>query len=113
MSLNDDEIMNLSALVALMADQVNYHVSPFSKSMFDLLKKMLTWPNDKVLPVLDSIRILFLHHAACETLLDAFLNDPSWCGLVFNHVLEGAHFHLTFGIRIVANLLARKKRYGF
>ena len=109
-ALSEAETRIFPLFINNLSDQVNYHVSSFPNDQFELLKKLLSWPTEKVVPVLDSLRILFLHHAACEILLNTFLNNPQFCGLVFNHVLNGTDNHLVFGIRVVSNLVARKKR---
>lgn len=49
-ALSDSDVLVFNKYIANLMDQVNYHVSPFTLVQFDVLKKMLNWPTEKVLP---------------------------------------------------------------
>jgi len=102
---------------------MSWHSKTFTKSQYEVVEKLLKWPNTKAFPVLDFLRILVLHPHAATTfgkierdkktnLIDQLIefgktNDPVNCLLVAQTLAN------CFNRRALAKLVASKYEQVF
>mmetsp|Transcript_19560 Transcript_19560/g.27448 ORF Transcript_19560/g.27448 Transcript_19560/m.27448 type:complete len:763 (+) Transcript_19560:22-2310(+) len=67
-ALSPPDLASLASLVALLDDKQRYHASRVSQAHVDVVKKLTQWPSDKLLPVLDVLRVLMCHPHGVEVL---------------------------------------------
>ena len=117
---NDDELKILNHLFGVLSDQSNWHVTEFPDLAVKLIAlKLIQWPTDKILPVLDVVRMLMLHQSGIVKLLG--FNDTS--GSVYGKkiretILEhinGRDGEFTgnmqlIACRLISNFLAKRPR---
>ena len=66
LKMNDREILSLDRLVTLLSTPNTYHTTEVYTGEFDLVKKLMTWPKDKIFPILDLFRVFILHPNAVD-----------------------------------------------
>ena len=59
--LNDRELLSLDRIVTLLSTPNTYQTTEMYTGEFDLIKKCILWPRDKIFPVLDLLRVFVLH----------------------------------------------------
>ena len=60
-TLSNSELETLESFMELLKNKQFYHSSKVSKQGHDLIKKLLKFPSDKVLPCLDIYRMFLMH----------------------------------------------------
>jgi hypothetical protein len=65
-TIEEKEQKNLTRLLKVVGEKQHYHTSELYKQEWDVLKKLLDWPNKNVFPVLDVFRMFLLHSQASE-----------------------------------------------
>eukprot|EP01083_Nonionella_stella_P295466 1004226_1 len=58
----------LENLLATVAKPANFHVGSFALPLKKMALRLMSWPGDKMLPVLDMLRVLMCHAGACAEL---------------------------------------------
>lgn len=65
-SIEEKDIKHLDKLLKVIGEKQFYHTSQIYKQEWDVLKKMLDWPNKHLFPVLDLLRMFLLHTQSSE-----------------------------------------------
>ena len=105
-SLNDKEMQSLTQIMNMLQDRVKYNEQKFNKEHYQLLNKLLTWPVDKLPPVLDLIRVLSLHPAFAEKCGKDFDFIKKILKIGGNGLVHAVNGMLT--CRIIINLFNRR-----
>ncbi|KAF2076629.1 hypothetical protein CYY_002058 [Polysphondylium violaceum] len=66
-SLDDNEINLFKDILRILKETSRYHSSQFSDIQYEIIFRMLRWPEDKVYAPLDVVRLLVLHSNASKT----------------------------------------------
>jgi len=104
--MKEDEHKTLDGLINTIADAVNYHQAPFAKPEAQLMLKMLNWPTDKALAVLDAYRVLMCHSAA----LQALGTHEEVVKLVLNHAKSGNNTALSLALKAWTNWIGKRPK---
>jgi len=102
LALTSAEEKTLDRLLTTISDQTNFHVAPFSDDEAKLVEKLISWPSDKVIAVLDAFRILMIHEAAIEKLNGTLRTK------VFDHLAVGKNAIPV--VRALTNWVAKRRR---
>lgn len=105
-----DELKTFRVLLENLKDTMAYHSAGFSAGEIAIVKKMVQWPTEHVLAVMDAMRVLMLHLAA-----NAALGGDAQ---VHTHLLAhvqasratGKETHQILMLKIVSNWLAKRQR---
>ncbi|GAM20636.1 hypothetical protein SAMD00019534_038110 [Acytostelium subglobosum LB1] len=98
LDLEEREDVVFKNILSTLKDTSRYHSSTFSDVQYKTLLKMLKWPVDKILPLLDVLRTLMLHSGASRTfdqminmkqfnVVQALLNLPATASDINNQML--------------------------
>lgn len=98
------DLQGMEQLFQTLADQTTFHVANFSAAEATSLKKLLLWPSDKVLPVLDCLRVLMVHANANKTLG----SDSEIQSHIFQHLSTDVHKILV--LKLLSNWIAKRAR---
>ena len=105
-SLNDKEWQSLTQIMNMLQDRPKYNEQKFNSEHYRLLDKLLTWPVDKLPPVLDLIRVLSLHPAFAEYCAKNFGFVKKILKIGGNGLVHAVNGMLT--CRIIINLFNRR-----
>lgn len=102
--ISDKENISFERLIQVLSAPNTYHNTEIYTGEYDLIKKLMTWPRDKVFPVLDLFRVFILHPHSQE------LFKGSDYGANYTSVFLGTLMHATdppslvTSFRVLANL---------
>lgn len=109
-AIQGEELKSLRALLDSIRDVTQYHAAPFTAAELGVLRKMLQWPSEHVLAIMDAVRVLMMHAAANE----ALGNDALVLQQLFKQTKEGkAKGKDTYQIlmlKIVSNWVSKRQR---
>jgi len=109
-AIQGDGLKHLNALFDSLRDPTQYHVAPFSSGEVSIVRQLLQWPTEHILPILDCVRLLMVHAGANE----ALGGDPQLMQQMFNHVKTGnkpgKDTHKILLIKAICNWLAKRQR---
>lgn len=101
----------LEMLFTILDDQSNWHVHEFPDACVKLIEqKLLHWPSDKILPILDLLRLLMLHQNANHKLMNSV--DSNVRVSVLGHISDEncpPNQHM-IASRMLSNFLAKRSR---
>jgi phospholipase A-2-activating protein len=83
--LNAHEMELFDSFLELIKNKAFYHSSKVSKQGFEMLKKILKFPSDKVFPVLDIYRMFLLHPHSSEH-YKVFENAIEFLNILIGHI---------------------------
>jgi hypothetical protein len=104
-ALVDTDMPSFERLMVNLTDATNYHAAPFSDGETKVVLKLLQWPTDKILPVLDCVRVLMCHNAAVSTLA----TNTTVQRAIFAHSTAGPT-HTSLVLKILTNWVAKRRR---
>eukprot|EP00455_Lapot_gusevi_P035615 TRINITY_DN3943_c0_g1_i1.p1 TRINITY_DN3943_c0_g1~~TRINITY_DN3943_c0_g1_i1.p1 ORF type:complete len:476 (-),score=140.38 TRINITY_DN3943_c0_g1_i1:161-1588(-) len=73
--LTPAELRHVHDLVALLDDQLRYHVSDITVDQYDALFKTLDWPEKFLPPVMNLVRVLPFHPGAAKFMVNVMRSD--------------------------------------
>lgn len=105
-----DELKSLRVLLENIRTVSLYHSASFTASEHAIVVKLLQWPTEQILAVMDAVRVLMMHGAANQTLGD----DER----VHTHLLQhakagrdsGKDTHQILLFKILSNWVAKRQR---
>lgn len=68
-ALDAGDLKAFERLCVNLGDVAGYHSAPFTSDEAKVMLKLLQWPSERVLPVLDAFRSLMCHGAAVKVLM--------------------------------------------
>ena len=101
--LNANELELLNSFLELVKNKAFYHSSKVSKQGFEMLKKILKMPSDKVFPVLDIYRMFLMHPHSTEH-YKVFENAIEYLNILIGHIKSQTQATQLVGLRCLANL---------
>lgn len=106
---NEQDSKSLTLLFLTLRDITQYHSAPFTAGEVTVVKKLLQWPTEVILPVMDACRLLMMHSAA-----NAILGEDSQVhNSLLQHVAAGKSLKPSYEImmfKIVSNWVAKRQR---
>ena len=90
-------------MLELIKNKQFYHSSKVSKQGFDLIKKLLKFPSDKVFPCLDIYRMFLMHPHSSEH-YKVFEVSLEFLNLLISHLKESTEPTVTVTLRCFVNL---------
>lgn len=79
-SIEEKEIKHLDRLFKVIGEKQHYHSSELYKQDWDVFKKLLSWPNKHIFPVLDLFRMFLMHSQASE-MFKVFEHGSEHCSM--------------------------------
>ena len=108
--LTGDELKTFRVFLENLKDTMSYHSAGFTVAEIAVVKKMLQWPTEHILAVMDAMRVLMLHLAANA----ALGGDEQVHTYLLNHVkasrATGKDTHQILMLKIVSNWIAKRQR---
>jgi hypothetical protein len=105
-AVTGDDLKSLRALFDNVRDTTSYHSASFTAGEVAVIKRMLQWPTEHILPVLDCVRVLMMHAAANA----ALGSDEVIHTRIFQHVRDGKATHQILLLKTVSNWVAKRQR---
>ena len=106
-----EDSADLEDLYGILSDQTSWHVAKFPEYCIDLIeKKLLRWPTNKVLPILDMLRVLMLHQDGVDKLITKNKNIRD---LIIGHIGNDEDCSGPMQMivsRLLSNYLAKRTR---
>lgn len=103
---------HLNQLFVSLKDVPSYHSAEFSAGELRVLKRLLEWPTEHSLAVLDATRVLMMHAAANA----AIGEDAAVQEALLTHVREGKKSgkdtYQILMLKIVGNWIAKRQRHA-
>eukprot|EP01084_Bolivina_argentea_P291657 501281_1 len=105
------DVTDLDGIFNILGDQTVWHVAKFPEYCIEIIEtKLIKWPTDRVLPILDMFRMLMLHQDAVDKLITmngniresiiAHISDDEKCSGAMQMIVS----------RLLSNYLAKRKR---
>jgi hypothetical protein len=109
-AITGDELKTFRLLFENIRDLTQYHSAPFTAGEQTVVKKLLQWPTEHILPIMDAVRVLMMHNVANQ----ALGSDESVQNLLLPHVKAGKAMgketHQILMFKIVSNWVAKRQR---
>eukprot|EP01084_Bolivina_argentea_P055279 101351_1 len=106
-----EDANDLSDIFGILADQTVWHVAQFPIYCIELIaNKLLKWPTNKVLPILDMLRVLMLHQDAVDKLIT---RNATIRECIIGHLSSDEECTPPMQMivsRLLSNYLAKRKR---
>jgi len=102
--LNEADQKAISALLAILKEPARYHSTKVTEDQMRIVvKRLLVWPPDALLPVLDLLRLLFTHTHATE-ILSSYKWTPSLFETVYSIASGASAVNAMLALRTFANI---------
>eukprot|EP00457_Paulinella_chromatophora_P012210 gb/GEZN01012403.1/.p1 GENE.gb/GEZN01012403.1/~~gb/GEZN01012403.1/.p1 ORF type:complete len:262 (+),score=35.55 gb/GEZN01012403.1/:137-922(+) len=109
LALTDKELVDLDGLINTLGDVKRYHNGLFPQPQADLLLRLLRdWPPQKILPVLDVVRVVTCHADGLRKLTGG--EQPFWVARVSELARTQGPKHQIMVCKIACNWVARRPR---
>jgi len=106
LSFSDDEVKALDPLLENVNDIKNFHTNPFPDNQRNVIRKLMSWPNKEIIPVLDMYRVLMCHSDAILKLG----SDSTIQKKLLTLITSGNKMHLILVLKITTNWIAKRNR---
>eukprot|EP01133_Synstelium_polycarpum_P005625 gene5625-6489_t len=64
---DENEVLVFKSILSILKETSRFHSTSFNDQQYKVLFKLFKWPQDKLLPVLDVLRVMVLHPGASRT----------------------------------------------
>jgi hypothetical protein len=120
LALSDEQFSALAVIVReVVGDAKTWQSGPFRKDQVQLMLHTLrTWPDERLLPVLDCLRVLMCHTRACDALVSYQPGEgepqTGLCELVTRAVgADVTHKgHMLTALRLFGNMVAKRRKHS-